>query len=163
MNIQLKPVQHNHLKELSELSKSLPESHQKAVANNIVSLAEAYVNYDKAWPRVIFDGDTMIGFLMVDLQFDESVKEADYPFTLIDEKETPTCELWRLMVGKAYQGKGYGEKIIDQLVIELKAMGYKTLFTSCVRIHPMPYEFYVRYGFIDTGHNHGEQILKMPL
>ena len=163
MDIQLKPVESEHLKGLLELSKGLPEDQQKAVANNLISLAEAYVNYEKAWPRVIFDGDTMIGFLMVDLQFDQSVDEADYPFKLIDEPERPSCELWRLMLGKAYQGKGYGTKVLDRLIIELKKMNYKTLFTSCVRLHPMPYAFYMHYGFIDTGHNNGEQILKLAL
>jgi len=48
-----------------------------------------------AWPRVIYDGDQLVGFIMA---------------AFAPEHENPLFHsyLWRLNIGAEHQGKGYG-------------------------------------------------------
>ncbi|MFW5841745.1 MAG: GNAT family N-acetyltransferase [Bacillota bacterium] len=150
--IQLKKVTVDNFDKVVALSKTLTEAQQKCVAPNMVSLAEAYVEPDRAWPRAIYLDDEPIGFIMLALHEDEVPKE-----------DWPAYYLWRFMIAKAYQGKGYGTKVLDMIIEKCKRDKQAYLYTSCDMEGDQPYLFYINYGFIDTGKNDGEQILKLPI
>jgi diamine N-acetyltransferase len=107
--IKLKELNKENLNKVIQLSDTLDEKQKSVVAPNIYSVAEAYVNQDRAWPRVIYLGDEPIGFVMVALH-EEDIKESDQPAYF----------LWRLMIAKPFQGKGYGKQVIDLIYEKCK-------------------------------------------
>ena len=86
------------------------ESQEDFVADNCYSLAEAYVNLADgryAKPFGIYVGDEPVGFLMIGYDiFDEDADREKYPL-LIDN-----YLIWRFMIDKKYQGKGYGKQAL---------------------------------------------------
>ena len=148
----LKKITPKNFDAVVKLSKTLTEYQQTCVAPNIASLAQAYVNKKRAWPRAIYLGNKPIGFIMLALWDDDIPKE-----------DNPAYYLWRFMIAKDYQQKGYGSKVLDMIKEKAINDGIKTIYTSCEMTGDQPYKFYIGYGFTDTGLNDGEQILKMYL
>lgn len=78
------------------------------VASNIFSLAEAYANVSEgryAQPFGIYDGETPVGFLMIGYNIaDEDDDTEKYPLLINNYL------IWRLMIDKNYQNKGYGKE-----------------------------------------------------
>ncbi len=151
--VSLRPLTHENLRTVIRLSDSLTASQGRCVAKNIVSIAQAYVS-DTAWVRVIYLGDEVIGFVMLDLD------ECDVP-----DADRPAVGLWRFMIGRPWQGKGYGRQVLDQLVARFADRGIRAMYTSVVLGEPDgPYDFYIKYGFIDTGEkSDDEEILRLSL
>ncbi len=151
--ISFKKITNDNLRQIIELSDTLDEAQRKCVAMNGNSLAQAYVNQEHAWPRAIYLDDTPIGFIMLDLTPDD-----------IPEGDQPAIYLWRFMIAKDYQNKGYGKKSLDLLIRKCKDENKKSLYLSCEIENDMPYQFYIKYGFIDTGiFKDDEQSLMMKL
>ena len=69
---------------------NVAENQKSFVAPNANSIAEAYFTKE-AWFRAIYAGEEPVGFVML----------------FADEKK-PEYFLWRLMIDKDHQGKGYG-------------------------------------------------------
>ena len=85
------------------------------VASNNNSLAEAYVaitNGCVALPFAICNNNKPIGFLMIGygMSEDEDLEGEDPAF--IEMVKKSYC-LWRFMIDKRYQGKGYGKKAME--------------------------------------------------
>jgi diamine N-acetyltransferase len=134
-----------------DLYDTLDEVQKKDVAPNVESLAQAYLYQDKAWPRVIMNNKNVIGFLMLELNTKE-----------IPEYNQPGHYLWRFMIGKPYQGKGYGKRALQLVIEKCKKEGMKSLYVSCDMNTTMPYHFYIKNGFKDTGWDQdGERYLKL--
>lgn len=151
--IRLQPITNENLFDVIKLSKTLDLDQQKRVADNIISIAQAYVNYDRAWPRAIYDFDTLIGFVMLNL------KDEDIP-----KEDQPAYFLWRFMISKPYQNQGYGKKVIEILTQKAIIEGQRYLYVSCEMDSDMPYAFYIKMGFIDTHEVFdGEEVLKLKL
>lgn len=111
---------------------------ERFVAPVAVSLAEAYVSRDIAWPRVIVDDDRVVGFVMVAIQPDEPIEA--YRFCL-----------WRLAIAGDEQGKGYGRFAVEQVAQEGRRRGISRLHVTWVPGEGGPAEFYQRLGFKTTG------------
>ena len=107
--LELKEITYDNLKAVIKLSDTLSEQDKRHVAPNVVSLAEAYLNYDIAWPRAIVVDNVVVGFVMLGL---------DNP--IAEEKDWPVYFLWRFMMGTKYQVKGYGKQTLDLLVQKCK-------------------------------------------
>lgn len=151
--IELQVISYDNLKAVIKLSDTLSEQDRKHVAPNVVSLAEAYLNYEIAWPRAIVLEDEVIGFVMLGLD--------NY---IADEKDWPVYFLWRFMIATEHQGKGYGKQTLNHLVQKCREEGRKYLYVSSTRIDPMPYQMYIKYGFVDTGLvDDGESVLKLKI
>ncbi|MFA5493043.1 MAG: GNAT family N-acetyltransferase [Bacteroidales bacterium] len=149
--IHLKELDKNNLFEVIKIHDTLTEYQKRCVAPNVVSIAQAYVN-PQAWPRVIYHDTEIIGFVMISLHDEDIPKE-----------DQPSYYLWRLMIKKDAQNHGFGKKVLDIIVHKAKEEKQKYLYTSCEMEDSMPYKFYIAYGFIDTGLNDGEQVLKLKL
>lgn len=151
--IELKEIGYDTLKEVIEIYDTLSDGDKKHVAPNIYSLAEAYINYSIAWPRAIMHNKEVIGFVMLGLD--------NY---MADKNDWPVNYLWRFMIASEFQGKGYGKQVLDLIVQKCKEEERRYLYVSCTRMDPMPYEMYIKYGFIDTGKvEEGEQVLKLKI
>ncbi|HOI85573.1 MAG TPA: GNAT family N-acetyltransferase [Acholeplasmataceae bacterium] len=150
--IQLKPLDRENLFHVIDLSDTLSDEQKKCVAPNVISIAQAYVN-PQAWPNAIYDDDRLVGFVMLALH------DSDIP-----EEDQPSYFLWRFMIKKDEQSKGYGKKVLDILIEKSRREGQKYLYTSCHIEGDMPYQFYTKYGFVDTHiFDDGEEILKYKL
>ena len=83
------------------------ESQYPFVADNVYSLAEAYANNVEgryAQPFGIYVGETPVGFLMIGFDIaDEDADREKYPLI------TNNYLIWRFMIDKNHQGKGYGK------------------------------------------------------
>lgn len=150
--ITFKKINADNVIDVIKLSKQLTKYQKRCVAPNAVSLAQAYAENKRAWPRAIYLGDQLIGFVMIALWDDE-----------IPLQDRPSYYLWRFMIAKQYQHHGYGHQVLDLLVKKCLLNKIKTLYVSCGMEQDQPYKFYINYGFVDTGRNDGEQILKMDI
>jgi diamine N-acetyltransferase len=74
------------------------------------SLADAYAMPNIAWPRLIYDGDQLAGFIMA--AFAPQHKDALYH-----------SYLWRLNIGAEHQGRGYGRFAVEGLCQEAMRRG----------------------------------------
>ena len=117
------------------------------VARNAESIAQAYFE-PKAWFRAVYAGDEAVGFVM-----------------LLDDREQERYYLWRFMIAAEHQGKGYGRAALDRLVAEVRTRpGARELLCSYVPGEGSPGEFYRRYGFVETGEEHGgERVIRLVL
>lgn len=60
--------------------------------------------------------------------------------------------LWRLLIDRRYQRRGYGTATLDAVIEYLRGRpGADALWTSCGRGDGSPQPFYERYGFVPTG------------
>ena len=78
------------------------------VAGNDTSIIEAYIaitGNGHAFPFGIYEGDTPVGFIMIGFDVDDYWDDAP-------EIARGNYNLWRLMIDKKYQGKGYGKEAV---------------------------------------------------
>jgi diamine N-acetyltransferase len=115
------------------------------------SLADAYTMPDIAWPRVIYDGDQLVGFVMA---------------AFAPDHDNPLFHsyLWRLNIGAEHQGKGYGRFAVEELGQEAVRRGHRRLTVSYHAGQHGPEAFYERLGFHPTGeYNEGEAVAERLL
>jgi diamine N-acetyltransferase len=140
----LEPVTPENVRAACELK--LRPGQDDLVAPVAVSLAEAYAMPDFAWPRLIYDGGQLVGFLMA-------------AFAAGHDNALFHSYLWRLNIGAEHQGKGYGKFAVEALCQEALRRGQHRL-TVCYQ----PYEhgpegFYQRLGFRRTGEYHEGEVV----
>ena len=115
------------------------------MADNALSIAQAHFS-ENAWLRAIYADETIVGFIMLHIGSDWA-----------DGIDCPGVFLWRLMIGKAYQGKGYGKAALDWLIKHLRSLGVRELYTSYALGPGSPEGFYRKLGFIPTGDHYGDE------
>lgn len=78
----------------------------KFIAPNVRSIADAYLYREAGdvFPYAVQDGNTVVGFVLLD----EDEEEKEYM-------------IWRMMVDKNYQGKGYGRAIVEKVMERFEA------------------------------------------
>jgi diamine N-acetyltransferase len=151
--ITLRDITKENLFKIIELWDTLDPEQKTCVAPNVVSIAQAYVNPGLAWPKAIYLNDDPIGFVMVALN-DNDIKKEDQPAYF----------LWRMMIARPFQRKGYGKVVLDLLVSKCREDRVRYLYVSCDMKTPMPYQFYIDYGFIDTNvMDDDEEVLKLKI
>lgn len=109
------------------------------------SLAEAHAAGEVAWPRLIYDGDELVGFVMGGF--------APPPAPPIFR----SC-IWRLLVSADHQGKGYGRFAVLGVIDEARRRGYRRLTALWSPAGSGPEQFYLRLGFrrLPDWDGHGE-------
>ncbi|MEU1126833.1 GNAT family N-acetyltransferase [Streptomyces sp. NPDC005899] len=114
------------------------------------SLAEAYVQPETAWPRLIADGDRLVGFVMAffDVRFDPD-----------DPADRPRSGLWRLAVAAGEQRRGYGRFAVGAVCEEIRRRGQDRVTVTWGQGEHGPEGFYRRLGFRLTGETSGDQVV----
>ncbi|MEU9621740.1 GNAT family N-acetyltransferase [Streptomyces sp. NPDC087228] len=114
------------------------------------SLAQAYATPELAWPRLVFDGEQLVGFVMAffDIRF-----HPDEP----DDK--PRSGLWRLNIAAGQQGRGYGKFAVEAVCEEIRRRGQTRATVTYVPGAHGPEGFYSRLGFRSTGEMSGDQVV----
>jgi diamine N-acetyltransferase len=131
------------------------EEQKGFVDSNVESLAEAYTsitNGGYATPYAIYDNDTMIGFVMYTF--------ADKPGgDLFPPYELPCYYIWRILIDKNQQRKGYGKQAIRKIIDEIKTMPYgkaNRIYTSWNPKNTASKLLFESFGFVETGDLDGD-------
>ncbi len=140
--ISLREVTDKTVVQICKLSDTLTAAQQKMVASNALSIAQAhFCKY--AWFRAIYADETPVGFMM-----------------LYDDPDKPEYFLWRLMIAGPFQGKGYGQKAVEQLIAYVKTRpGARELLVSCGEGEASPESFYLGLGFVRTGEKDEDEVI----
>jgi diamine N-acetyltransferase len=131
----------------SILKLQVAEDQERFVASNAKSIAQACFS-DDAWFRAIYAGDTPVGFVMLSL-----------------DEEKPEYWIWRFMIDKEYQRKGYGSKALAQVIEHVKGLPEPNeIVLSYTPGEGEPAPFYRKLGFVDTGEwEEEEKVMKLYL
>ncbi len=117
----------------SVIDLDVTDEQKKYVASNAISIAEAHFS-DFAWFRAIYAGEQAVGFVLL----------------FIDEKEDE-YDLWRMMIDKNYQGKGYGGQALQQIIEYVSTFsGAEELTLSYLPGEGDPGPFFQKFGFEDS-------------
>ncbi|WP_375748575.1 GNAT family N-acetyltransferase [Vibrio sp. HN007] len=132
MNLELRSINYANFYEICQLE--VAKNQLNHVDSNAISLAEA--NFmDFPWFRGIYANDKPVGFILVNA-----------------DTSSGKFFLWRFMIDKNEQSKGYGRKAIELLRTELlNEFDVSTLYTSVVASADGPKAFYLSCGFVPTG------------
>ena len=123
------------------------EEQKRFVAPNAVSIAQAYFE-PRAVFRAVYADEVLVGFVMW--------KPTDDPEVAV---------LWRFMIDRNHQKKGYAKQAIARLVDLLRDVGHRRMQTSVVLGDASPLDFYRSIGFVETGGTlaNGERVLMRSL
>ena len=129
--INLREITSKNLKSIIDLN--VKQDQKDYVALNSVSIAQGH--YSKsAWFKGIFYDDRPVGFVMLDL---------------IEEENK--CFLWRFMIDRKYQGKGFGKIALTQVIDFVRLLNlYTYIATSYVPAENSAGGFYKNFGFIES-------------
>ncbi len=117
------------------------------VAGNADSLEEAETDED-ARPRVVMAGDRVVGFLMYEAPRDD------------DE-----ARIYRFMIDRASQGRGYGKAALREVLDEIKGLGHVSHVSICYEPdNEAARSLYRAAGFVEEGLDEdGEMIADLAL
>lgn len=139
-----------HLRKITEenfidaFNLKLAPEQERFVSHPIRSLAQAYVYREQCQPFGIYEGQTMVGYIMVIYDYD-----------------VPEYDIWHMMIEQAEQGKGYGKAALDRVLdyIREKPFGSSDRVTlTCNKENIRALTMYKSKGFAETGVTDGEEI-----
>ena len=132
-----------HLRKITEenfidaFNLKLAPEQERFVSHPIRSLAQAYVYREQCQPFGIYEGDTMVGYVMVIYDYD-----------------IPEYDIWHMMIDESNQRRGYGRAALDRVLdyIKTKPFGSSNRVTlTCSRENIRALNLYKSKGFTETG------------
>ena len=127
----------------SILKLSVFDEQKDQVASNGDSISIGFFNPEYSWLRAIYNDDEPVGFLGLYLN-----------------EEKGKYQIWRLMIDKNHQGKGYGRISVNLIKEVIKEMIPKV---TEIQLSYVPKgnrgadKFYKKLGFEDTGEMWGKE------
>lgn len=142
MTLRLVPLSADNLPAVIRLPPAIGE--KAHVAPVLHSIAEAYVT-PTAWPRVIVDGEDVVGFVMANWD---------------PENEMPEFRggIWRLNVADEAKGRGVGRFAVGEVAAEARRRGYDRITALWEQADDGPEGFYLAVGFRPEGELFGERV-----
>jgi diamine N-acetyltransferase len=130
---------------------TLRRGQEQFVTPPTYAIADSYLNPATSWPRVVLDGDKVVGFIRGN--FDpEAVQE-----------EFRSC-VWRVTVASDAQGKGVGKFAVWALAEEARSRGFERLTAIWEEGEDGPEQFFLNVGFAVEGETqYGEKIGALAL
>lgn len=151
MIIKLEPINDDNRGAVLALS---VREDQSFVASNDYSLNEAEkTNKEKpgmARPFAIYADEKPVGFCM-------------FAFDPEEEDEDDRYWLWRFMIDKNEQGKGYGQAALQEIIKYFKENGADRLFLSTGTKNELGLHIYHKAGFRETGIIDGNEAVLMRM
>lgn len=138
------------------LNLTVLESQKNFVAPNDVSIIEAYTaiaGNGHAFPFGIYEESTPVGFLMIGFDVDDD-------WTDPPEIAKGNYNLWRLMIDKAYQDKGFGREAVQLALDFIKTLPCGEAEYCWLSFDPeneTARRLYRSFGFEETGDMDGEE------
>ncbi|GAU86572.1 GNAT family N-acetyltransferase [Bosea sp. BIWAKO-01] len=117
------------------------------VAPVAVSIAQAHFEPTSMF-RAVYADDEPVGFIL-----------------WRSEERPKSAYLWRFMIDRQHQGKGYARAAIERACTERRALGFDKVTTSIVRGQHSPLGFYLSVGFTEANETtrSGEWVLRKTL
>jgi diamine N-acetyltransferase len=123
----------------------LDADQEDLVASNVYSLAESKFDPD-ARPRAVYAGRRVVGFLMYDVS---RTKGRSFK-----------ASIYRFMIDRRHQGKGYGRAALSKALDEIKAIpGIKKVSIRYMPDNPVAKPFYGSFGFEEVGQDKDGEII----
>ena len=131
--VELREITKDNLEDVLNLNIS---EHQKTfVSSTASSLAQAYVYRETAFPFAVYADNILVGFIML------GYYEAREQYTL-----------WKFLIDKNHQNKGYGREALKQGIIYLKdKFGVREIYTGVSLGNESAKHLYSSIGFMETG------------
>ena len=127
------------------------------VASNMFSVAEAYVtmiNGGHVYPFVIYNDERVVGFIQ--LAYGENADQDGVSM------EKDSYEVWRFMIDKHYQGRGYGKdalRLALEFIRTFPAGPAELCWISYEPENEIARKLYASFGFEETGEMCGDEIV----
>ena len=151
MIIKLEPINDNNRDAVLALS---VRKDQPFVAPNDYSLSEAAEANAKApgtaRPFAIYAGEKIVGFCMLALDPE-------------DENPVDRYCLWRFMIDKNEQGKGYGQSALHEIIKYFKENDVDMIYLSTAPENEVGLHVYHKAGFRETGIIDGDEAVLMRM
>ena len=151
MIIKLEPINDNNREAVLALS---VREDQPFVAPNDYSLSEADEANAKApgtaRPFAIYAGEKIVGFCMLALDPE-------------DENPVDRYCLWRFMIDKNEQGKGYGQAALHEIIKYFKENDVDMIYLSTAPENELGLHVYHKAGFRETGIIDGDEAVLMRM
>jgi Acetyltransferases len=158
--LHLEKIDHKNIWDILDLK--VYQKQKDFVASNIVSIAQAYSVRDSAtaaFPFGIYNGKRPVGFLMIGYN-----EAATYDAFDVEPPESlkNNYSIWRLMIDKRYQGRGYGREAIGLALDFIRT--WPCGKADCVSLSYEPEnevgaKLYHALGFEENGEMDGDEIV----
>ena len=135
MNVTLQPINEHNFLDAFHLE--LAPGQEAFVSSPIRSLAQAYVYRNQCTPFGIYDGDTLVGYVMVIYDYD-----------------VPEYDVWHLMIDARYQHRGFGRAAMEQVLAYIAAKPFgdsPRVAMTCHQDNTAALRLYESLGFAPTG------------
>ena len=154
--LELKKINRKNVGEILKLE--VFDNQKSFVAPNNISIIEAYlaiIENDHVFTFGIYNDDVPVGFLMIG--FDVNSDDADAP-----KIAKGNYNIWRLMIEKTFQGKGFGKKAIElalEFINTFPCGTAKYCWLSYENDNYVARQLYQSVGFVETDEKDGEEIV----
>ena len=145
VKISLQEITEDSLSDI--LSLEVAENQKHLITSNSKSIAQAHFSR-YSWMRAIYADSIPVGFVLLYLDPDK-----------------PRYEIWRFMIDKEFQAKGYGRSAMEAVISFLNDLpDCSEIYLSYVPEKENASRFFKSLGFVDTGEFHGnEKEMKLEL
>lgn len=144
MQAELRKIDNNNIEECIALS--VTEEQAQYICSNKDSLKDSTDNPTVARPFAIYVDNRMVGFTM--FAFDE-----DY------EDPNDRYWLWRFMIDKDLQGRGYGRAALKSIIAYFKQQGVGYIKLSTKESNSKAISLYHQFGFRENGEMNDEEVV----
>lgn len=154
--LKLKKINRTNIGEILKLE--VFDNQKSFVATNNSSIIEAYIaitENNHVFTFGIYKDETAIGFLMIG--FDVNSDDESAP-----EIAKGNYNIWRLMIDKKFQGKGFGKEAMDLALEFINAFPCGTAkycWLSYESDNDVARQLYQSVGFVETDEKDGEEIV----
>ena len=154
--LKLKKIDRNNVAEILKLE--VFDNQKSFVATNNSSIIEAYTaitENNHVFTFGIYKDDTPIGFLMIG--YDVNSDDEDAPMIA-----KGNYNIWRLMIDKKFQGKGFGKKAMNlaiEFVNTFPCGTAKHCWLSYESDNNVACQLYKSVGFVEIDEKDGEEIV----
>lgn len=119
------------------------------VAPNAITIAQARFETG-AYDFCLWDGDTRVGLIaLIDMAEHEDREEIDDPEAVY---------VWRLLIGKDFQGQGHGKAAMDFAESWARERGRRCVQIQAVEENSHAITMYQALGYTLTGHKSGKEV-----
>ena len=154
--LKLKKINRNNVGEILKLE--VFDNQKSFVATNNSSIIESYLTITEnnhVFTFGIYKDDIPVGFLMIGFNVNS------------DDEGSPKIakgnyNIWRLMIDKKFQGKGFGKKAMDlalEFINTFPCGAAKYCWLSYESENNIARQLYTSVGFVETDEKDGEEIV----
>ena len=154
--LELKKINRNNIVEILKLE--VFDNQKSFVATNNSSIIEAYIELTEnnhVFTFGIYKDDTPVGFLMIGYDVNSAGEGAS-------KIAKGNYNIWRLMIDKKFQGKGFGKKAMGlalEFINTFPCGTAKYCWLSYESDNDVARQLYKSVSFVETDEKDGEEIV----